>query len=95
MCSKEKEEWKKLIIERFYERLSEFDPQGNYGKIPRQAIIESFKLEETLNTKDDAESLFKELLTPLNKSPLEMERGSINHIMHELIGEYRRPTGLE
>lgn len=65
------------------------------GKIPDEKIVSAFRLDETLLTKDDAESLLKELLRPLKENSLEVERGSVNEIMHTLMEKHMRRTGLE
>ncbi|KAL3524559.1 hypothetical protein ACH5RR_012931 [Cinchona calisaya] len=47
---------------------------GKVAHIPDDKIIAAFHLDETLQTKADAESLCQELLMPLKKNPLELEK---------------------
>lgn len=90
MSSLEDAFWKKFIIEKLNERLAIFDPYGKVGHIPDAQIVSAFRLDSSLQTKEDAENIVRELLHPNKKNPLEVERGSVDAIMYQLIEKNRR-----
>ena len=83
------------ILQKFRERLNQYDPLGRVAHIPDTKIKNALHLYENIHTRGDAEALLQELFKPLKNPGEGVERNSIDHIIQTLLEEYKRPTGLD
>jgi hypothetical protein len=78
-------------LKAFKERLEEIDPQGNIGWIREEEIVNAFRLDSPLRTREEMEEILKSLWRRPWPSYEEADRTSIYPRIWDLLERHKRP----